>query len=803
MKKRISRIISAAAAALLVPTFALAGCGGDKPQGDGGTPPDTTPKAEVVDKSGTPYVSALDEYKVSGVDAKWIWSDRFISNSYVAFRKTFDLAAVDSDASLGVSAVSKCYVWVNGKLALYDGPSKRGLTMYDGFFERVGIADKLVVGKNNVTVLVSFNGRDSNSYVEPEAAGEDGATSKVAGLICEIKSGSTTVGTDESWKCLRLKEYKNKALLRNEWPNYEQSSMLGEWNLYYDARDAAGDYRSMAFDDASWSAATVVGKVGEKPYNDLYECMTPPFAFDADYTDFAAADTLVGKKTKATTVKLDFPENMQFSLYFEATADEAGGKLVYYTDTYESQGLNSFKDTYVFAKGAQAFESYPWRTGNTLIMEVPAGVTFTKIGYRRSGYASDDAGGFDSDDERLNTLWLKARNTLKICMRDGYMDCPERERSPYIGDATNQIAETFYCLDERSYAMTKKTILTLLGWVTENGEIPLRSPSKTLNECPAQTLAFLTAVYEYYMYSGDDGTVRKILPVLLDYLKLWQMGDDGCIVYRNGSFMWTDWGTGQDNEVMQNCWYYYALKTTGALAEEFGDADGAKLCSDRMASIERGFTKYRKAGGYASGDAYDDRSNALAVVCGLADKDDHADITAILKTVKGASPYMEKYVLEALCVMGEYEAARERMLERYAPMIDDKCSTLWELWGKDLGTLNHGWTGGPLTVMSKYFMGVAPTAAGYASYTVCPQDMFDSFTGSVHTVKGDIEISITKAGGVTTVELTAINAAGTVRLPKTMGAEMTVTGGQYTAKDGDSQYHELTVTGGKYTIVLR
>ncbi len=794
---------AATAAILLVPTFAFAGCGGDTPpEGDDQPPADTT--ANVVDKSGTPYVSALDEYKVSGVNAKWIWTDRFISNSYVAFRKTFDLAEVDANASLGVSAVSKCYVWVNGELVIFDGPSKRGLTKYDGFFERVKIGDKLVAGSNNVTVLVSFNGRDSNSYVEPETENDDGSTSKVAGLVCEIKSGSTTVGTDESWKCLRLKEYKNKSQLRDEWPDYEQCAMLGEWNLYYDARDAAGEFYSPAFDDGKWAAATVVGKIGEKPYNDLYECMTPPFAFDKTYTDFAASGTVVGKKTTATTIKLDFPENMQFSLYFEATADAAGGKLTYYTDTYESQGLNSFKDTYVFKQGEQSFESYPWRTGNTLIMEVPAGITFTKIGYRRSGYDSDNAGEFASDDSDLNTLWIKARNTLKICMRDGYMDCPERERSPYIGDATNQIAETFYCLDEKSYAMTKKTILTLLGWVTDNGEIPLRSPSKTLNECPAQTLAFLTSVYEYYLYSGDRATVEKIYPILLNYLKLWQMGDDGCIVYRNGTFMWTDWGTGQDDKVMQNCWYYYALKTTKALAEEFGKTSDLEFFTSRMTSIETGFRKYRKADGYASGDSYDDRSNALAVVCGLADSDDYADITEILKTVKGASPYMEKYVLEALCMMGEYEAARERMLERYEPMIKDKCSTLWELWGKNLGTVNHGWTGGPLTVMSKYFMGVAPTSAGYASYAVCLQDMFDSFTGSVHTVRGDIEVKLTKSGGVTTVELTAPSgAAGTVRLPKTMGESMTVTGDGYTVKNGDATYHEFTVTGGKYTAVLR
>lgn len=108
----------------------------------------------------------------------------------------------------------------------------------------------------------------------------------------------------------------------------------------------------------------------------------------------------------------------------------------------------------------------------------------------------------------MNTLWEKAVNTLLICMRDTYMDCPERERSPYIGDAANQIGETFYSLDENSWAMTKKTILNIIGWTKTDNCIPLRSPSLATNENPVQTLNFLVSVYEYLLYTGDEDTVR-------------------------------------------------------------------------------------------------------------------------------------------------------------------------------------------------------------------------------------------------------------------------------------------------------
>ena len=50
-------------------------------------------------------------------------------------------------------------------------------------------------------------------------------------------------------------------------------------------------------------------------------------------------------------------------------------------------------------------------------------------------------------------------NTVAICMRDTYMDCPERERCPYMGDASNRIDAALYCYDAEGLAMTKKAIL--------------------------------------------------------------------------------------------------------------------------------------------------------------------------------------------------------------------------------------------------------------------------------------------------------------------------------------------------------
>lgn len=759
-------------------------------------PPDEKPPVEEdpteeqpVDRSDLAYYTALEDYKKTDWGgAKWIWASTTSVNSYVAFRKTFSLDEVPEEAVANIAAESKYYLWMNEELAVFDGASKRGATPYDGFYEQVDLADYLKQGENTLVILVSYNGRGGNSSVDPGKAG----------LLFQMQAGDVTVVSDSSFKANRLRAYRNQGLLGADWPNYSQSSMLAEWNVYYDARESVGDYTASDFDDSSWENATVVTEAGGQPFNDTYLSVIPLMKFDKEYT-FLESEYIGQKLTQDTIITIDLPENMQFSPYFELTAESSGLRFTYYTNTLTSQGIDSFRDDYVTAGGAQTYESLPWRSGSQLIIEAPAGITFTKIGYRRSGYDSERSGSFVTENEDVNTLWEKAVNTLLICMRDTYMDCPERERSPYIGDAANQIGETFYSLDENSWAMTKKTILNIIGWTKTDNCIPLRSPSLATNENPVQTLNFLVSVYEYLLYTGDEATVRLFYPVAVNYLKLWELNDDGSIVYRDGTFMWVDWGDGADAEVLQNCWYYYALSSTQKLAKALGISSDEAFFTERIQKVAAGFAKFKKQGGYSSGTAYDDRANAMAVVSGLAEEDMYDEILNVLTTTYGASPYMEKFVEEALCLMGEYEACLTRMLTRYQPMIDDKDSTLWELWEKDAGTINHGWTGGSLTVLSKYFGGISPESAGYGSYSIRLTDVFSSLSMSVVTPEGTLSYSIKRAeDGTVTISLEAIDADGSLYIPASWG---TVAAGSATVtKDGD--FNVVALAKGSYTITV-
>ena len=70
----------------------------------------------------------------------------------------------------------------------------------------------------------------------------------------------------------------------------------------------------------------------------------------------------------------------------------------------------------------------------------------------------------------------------------------------------------------------------------------------------------------------------------------------------------------------------------------------------------------------------------MAVISGIATKDQYPKLLEIFKTTEFASPYMERYVLQAMCEMGNTQDAVDRMLKRYKPMVDSPLSTLWELF---------------------------------------------------------------------------------------------------------------------------
>ena len=703
---------------------------------------DYAPDTGTADRSNLQYLSSIESSRKGDWSAFWIWTKGCSDDSYMMFRKTFTLDADPGEVTALISAVDKYVFWVNGELTVLDGSLKRGPTPYDSYYDEVPITS-LKAGENTLAVLVAFNGRDGDGSIVPVLKNADGDEENQAGFLFEMQAGTELIVSDNSWKAMRSPAYKNRVTAGADYPNYKQSSMLAERNVYYNAQDELNGWTQPGFDDSTWEAAAYIAKPGQLPFGELYAAGTKPVKFE-EPADFSNAADYLGKAlSEDTTLELDLPGNRQFTWLISLEAP-AGKKLTVYTDTYtDTDDIPNFKDTYITREGSQTYENYPWRSGSKLIIEAEAGVTFTSLQYRLSGYNGEQAGNFSSSEVLLDQLWRESLNTVAICMRDTFMDCPDRERGPYMGDASNQIDAVLYSYGEGGLDIIRKAILNCVAWTTTSNAIPSRAPSTKPQEIPNQSLIFMSSAYHYWLASGDRETMTAYYHAFINYLKLFETDDTGFVLYRDGSWQWNDWGKNIDAEMLQAGIYAYALKLTQQLASDLGIPEDEGFLSERMTAMQNGWReRYTQADGFrSSGSKYvDDRANAMLVLSGLAGEDDYPQIIEVLANTYEASPFCEKYVLEALCLMDREDIAMQRILDRYAPMLTDEYDTLWEKFSEDRGTVNHGWTAAPLYILSRYVAGVQPTAPGYESYTVTPSDALDSYTCTVWTPRGNITV---------------------------------------------------------------
>ena len=377
-------------------------------------------------------------------------------------------------------------------------------------------------------------------------------------------------------------------------------------------------------------------------------------------------------------------------------------------------------------------------------------------------------------------------------MRDNYMDCPDRERAQWWGDVTNEMVMTMYSMDSNSYLLYQKGVEAMLSHVDDTKVLQTVVPiNGDYFELPMQQLAGIVGFYTYYEYTGDKAFLEKVNTPALEYLKLWEIGENNLVVHRGGSWDWPDWGDKADMTSIENAWVYYALSTTEKIAEILGKNEDLSFFAERKERISNGYKSLWTEEGFKSEEVTkpDDRANALVVLSGLANAEQYDVILNVLKNTQNSSPYMEYYVLEALCKIGEYDAAKDRIKDRYTDMVNEDYSTLWEFWNSWQGTKNHAWSGGPLVIMSKYFAGIRPVDAGYEKVEIKPQySMSDRMNCTVPSVKGLITLDYEKVSDVYNVDLTLPQGVkAVISVPKgavlTVNSKVLYSNGEYVNSD--------------------
>jgi alpha-L-rhamnosidase len=710
-----------------------------------------------------------------------------LQNTWLCWRKSFDLTEKPTTKIVANIAVdSKYWLYVNGQMVVFEGQLKRGPTPDDTYFDVVEIGKYLKKGKNTIALLHWYWGKNGFSH----------KSSGKAGLLFEIQSNATQqldaslklASSSQAWKVTH-----HPSFLRDS-PKPHPNYRLSEYNIHFDSNSDINNWFSTDYDDSKWANAVEKGKAPCAPWGQMWERNIPQW-YDSGLIKYPSVTKRLG--AKQDTIIAFLPRNLTITPYFEAEAN-GGERIEIRTDNYFGGSAPNVRTDYIAKKGKQNFETFAFMNGHEVWYIVPKTVTLSNLKYRETRYNTEGVGYFKSNDDFLNKLWEKSRNTLDISMRDNYMDCPDRERAQWWGDAVLQVGETFYAYNRNADPLTQKAISNFVEWQKKDSVLYAPVPAGNWhNELPGQSLATVWGIKDYFDHSGDTAIMRYAYPFVKKYMDIWKMDANDLVVHREGGWMWHDWGNHVDVPVLDNVWYYRALEALEKMTELCQNTEGplnAVFKKDlgeikiKKEKLKAAFQKiFWNGKAFASKDykkGADDRANGLAVVAGMIEPNQWASIKTVLDTTFYAGPYLEKYILEAYFVQNDAKGGIERMKERYAAMVKSPLTTLWEGWevGSSTyggGTYNHGWTGGPLTLMSQYIAGLSPNTVeydrrnpasggeGYQTFKIMPQPHdLTYFKMGAATQKGFATVEWKRTKNTAFLTIKTPNSNGLIGIPK-------------------------------------
>ena len=397
-------------------------------------------------------------------------------------------------------------------------------------------------------------------------------------------------------------------------------------------------------------------------------------------------------------------------------------------------------------------------------------------------------------------------------MMDTWGD-PNRERANWIGDTSLILGQVPYAYDPLAELISRKCLLELVHWQRADNTMFAPAPAN-YKELPVQVLAAVGeyGVLRYYRNTGDLALLQQSYPAIKSYLlNVWQTNSLGLVIHRDGQWDWEDWGNNIDEPLLDNTWYLLALDAAAQIAPLVGQPGDTPLYLSRAQGIR---DQYNAS--FWTGSAYqsptnatfiDERGNAMAVLAGLTNPSQAAALRTVLINEQNCSPYMEKYVLEALFALGYPDDALARMRSRYTAMVNSSCTTLWELFPAS-GGFNHGWSGGPLTLLAEDVAGIVPTTPGFATFDVRPAlgTTLARADLNVSSRQGLICISASRDGADYRLSVRVPpGSSGRAFQPASggllSGAALAIDGGVTAVMDDTAAPSEINVAGGNATLV--
>jgi Bacterial alpha-L-rhamnosidase 6 hairpin glycosidase domain/Bacterial alpha-L-rhamnosidase C-terminal domain/F5/8 type C domain len=435
-------------------------------------------------------------------------------------------------------------------------------------------------------------------------------------------------------------------------------------------------------------------------------------------------------------------------------------------------------------------------------------------------------GWFESSDSQLNQYWYDASYTNELITDtfrpadvdprgadsptlDGKLvltDGAKRDRDPYVGDIFVSGVTDYLTHDVGAAA--RNVLADLAGHQRSDGWIPPASIGNYTLPLFDYPMYWVTASWDYVLYTGDTGYGSTYYPNLLKVLDQWypsvtdangllQKGLNNTGGYGDYAFL------GRTGEVTYyNALYVLALRDAAQLAQALGHPADAQRWSDRATSVAAAINAHlwdASAGAYLDSAVgpvrHGQDGNGYAVLAGVAPADRAASALSYL-AANTTTPYGNAFMdnntlvpdgtqrvyaftsypeITARFMTGAAGSAIDEIKRLYGWMAShDPGTTDWEgigaggsMYEGPYTSAAHGWSTGVVSELTNQLLGAAPATPGYATWTVQPHPGSVRWARSqLPTPHGPLQVSWTNSQNAFQLTVAApAGTSGTVTLP--------------------------------------
>ncbi len=382
-------------------------------------------------------------------------------------------------------------------------------------------------------------------------------------------------------------------------------------------------------------------------------------------------------------------------------------------------------------------------------------------------------------------------------MQDFYEDGVKRDRHLWAGDLRIEALSGYYAFGD--YDLARLDLLRMARIQLADGSVPAAGPGPSSLILPDYCTYWISALWEYYMHSGDKVLVELLYPNVQRQMRWFTRQLDRSSLIRDADR--EDWWCfidhadidKRDKVTALEAAYYHASTSAANIARVVGDKGGAAEHLARAKRVKRSVNKLlwlQDLGAYAdcrAGSEISSRitqqTNALAVFCGVAGRERWDSIHQVIFDQNGVrptiTPYMNFYVVKALYRMQRDQQCLDLIRRYWGGMLKRGATTYWEIYDprrpadfvpdSDM-SFCHGWSAGVTSILPAEVVGIKPGAPGFREVLIVPHlaDL-DWAEARVPTPHGDVFVSWKRR---------ADGLAGTVELPAECSAVVGIPGDQ-------------------------